>query len=309
MTSATGLGDDWYESAGVRAGPRRLLREEVHSGLLFFPPHLVPYWDHPLVGALPPHRKDELLARHLYQYLEFTSRFETRVVNRATEQIAEGHSGVDAARSVRLQAYRIYCDEAYHSLYSLDVVDQIATACGTAPLPYDFQPFLRRLDAAGEQLMPQEPGLAQMLQVVVFETLVTALLKDIPRDGRVLSLVRDTVRDHAKDEGRHHVFFSHFFGELWKQQDTTVRVRAARCLPELVRRSLLPYLEPLRRSLVAAGLTATQAQEVLYDSYPDDRVDAGIRDTARHSLRLFEDNGVLDVPGARDAFAAARLVD
>lgn len=307
--SVPGLGDDWYESAGVRAGPRRLLREELHGGRLFFPPRLVPYWDHPLVSALPQHRKDALLARHLFQYLEFTSHFETRVVNRATEQIAGGRSGVDVARSVRLQAYRIYCDEAYHSLYSLDAVDQIATASGTAPVPYDFQPFLRRLDAAGEQLMPGAPGLTQMLQVVVFETLITALLNDIPRDGRVLSLVRDIVRDHGRDEGRHHVFFSHFFGELWAQQDTTVRVRAARCLPELIRRSLLPYLEPLRRSLVATGLTAAEAREVLHDSYPDDRVDAGIRDTARHSLRLFEDNGVLDVPGARDAFAAARLVD
>jgi P-aminobenzoate N-oxygenase AurF len=309
MKGAAGLGDDWYASAGVRSGPRRLLREELRDGQLPFPPHLVPYWDHPLVGALPRRRREELLARHLFQYLEFTAHFETRVVNRATERIAGGRSGVAAARSVRLDAYRIYCDEAYHSLYSLDVVDQIATASGTEPPPYDFEPFLRRLDAAGERLLPGEAALAQLLQVVVFETLITAVLRDIPADRRVLTLVRDTVRDHAQDEGRHHVFFSRFFGELWAQQDTSVRVRAARCLPELIRRSLLPHLEPLHRSLTAAGLTAAKAREVLRDSYPDDRVSRHIRDTARHSVRLFESGGVFDVPGGRDAFAAARLVD
>ncbi|WP_059010054.1 diiron oxygenase [Streptomyces specialis] len=226
---------DWYERAGVRTGPRRRpgagLRDELDAGRLYFPPDLVPYHDHPLVQALPARRRDELLARHLFHYLTFTAHFETRVVNRATERIAGGRGGVETGTDVRLDAYRIYCDEGYHSLYSLDVVDQISTATGIAPLPYAFDPFLRRLDATGARAFPESPVLAQLLQVVVFETLITGILSDIPPDDRVLTVVRDIVRDHARDEGWHHAFFSRFFRELWAQQSAADRARIARCAP------------------------------------------------------------------------------
>lgn len=299
---------DWYDRAGVRGGPRRRLGDELAAGQLFFPPLLIPYGDHPLVRALPEPRRAEVFARHLFQYLGFTAQFETRVVNRATERIAGGRSGIDVGIPVRLDAYRIYCDEGYHSLYSLDVIDQISTASGISPTPYDFEPFLNRLDQVGEQALPGEPGLAPLLQVVVFEMLITAILNDVPKDPRVLTVVRDIVGDHARDEGWHHAFFARFFRELWAQQPTARRGRVARCLPALIRSSLLPDLRPVRASLAAAGLAPAVVAEVLRDAYPQDRVNTGIRTAARHAVRLFEESGVLEVPGGRDAFEAAELV-
>ncbi|MEV4438841.1 diiron oxygenase [Streptomyces sp. NPDC049577] len=301
-------GRDWYERAGVRGGPRRLLGDELRDGQLFFPPALVPYLDHPRVRALPGPGREALLARHLYHYLEFTAQFETRVVNRATERIAGGRSGLDLATATRLDAYRIYCDEGYHSLYSLDVVDQVSRASGITPLPYDFRPFLDRLDAVGREALPDEPLLAQLLQVVVFEMLITAILNDVPKDPRVLTLVRDVVRDHARDEGWHHAFFARFFRELWHGLTGPQRGRVARCLPGLIRSSLLPDRAPVRAALAAAGLGPTAVAEVVHDAYPRDRVDRGIRDAARHAVRLFEETGVLDVPGGRRAFETAELL-
>lgn len=306
--SAADAKREWYDRAGVRSGPRRRLGGELATGRLFFPPGLVPYWDHPRVRALPERRRAELLARHLFQYLGFTAQFETRVVNRATERIAGGRSGVDTGTPVRLDAYRIYVDEGYHSLYSLDIIDQISAASRIAPAPYDFAPFLSRLDHVGEQALPDEPVLAQLLQVVVFEMLITAILNDVPKDPRVLTVVRDVVRDHARDEGWHHVFFSRFFRELWAQQPAALRGRVARCLPGLIRSSLLPDLRPVRASLAAAGLAPAAVEEVVRDAYPADRVNAGIRSAARHAVRLFEEVGALSVPGGREAFEAAELL-
>ncbi|GAA2710057.1 MULTISPECIES: diiron oxygenase [Streptomyces] len=307
--TATGPGRDWYERAGVRSDPRRVLAGELDEGRLFFPPDLVPCLAHPAVAALPPERHTELLARHLYHYLGFTAQFETRVVNRATDAIAGGRSGLDLPTATRLDAYRIYVDEGYHSLYSLDVVDQVSRASGIAPAPYDFAPFLRRLDDAGARALPGERRLAQLLQVVVFETLITAILCDVPKDERVLTLVRDVVRDHARDEGWHHAFFSGFFRDLWAGQDAARRGRIARCLPELIRSSLLPDLRPVRASLTAAGLTPRQAEEVVHDTYPAHKVDRDVRTASRHAVRLFTETGVLDADGGRTAFAEARLVD
>jgi hypothetical protein len=91
--------------------------------------------------------------------------------------------------------------------------------------------------------------------VVVFETLVTSILKDIPKDPSVVGTVREIVRDHAEDEGRHHAYFAAFFKELCQGTRPELRVRAARCLPELVSRSLTPDLVPVRGSLGAEGWT------------------------------------------------------
>lgn len=300
-------GGDWYERATVRGTPRRTLDGELEAGRLFFPPTLVPYCDHPRVRELPEPARAALLARHLYHYLGFTAQFETRVVNRATERIAGGRSGMDLPTATRLDAYRIYCDEGYHSLFSLDVVDQIARASKIPPLAYDFGPYLARLDAVGEHALPDEPVLARLLQVVVFETLITAILNDVPKDPRVLTLVRETVRDHARDEAWHHAFFTRFFRELWARESAGRRERIARCLPGLIRSSLLPDLRPVRASLAAAGLGPRAVAEVVRDAYPADTVDEGIRASSRHAVRLFEETGVMDVAGGREAFEAAGL--
>ncbi|MEU7577107.1 diiron oxygenase [Streptomyces sp. NPDC041068] len=299
---------DWYERSGVRSGPHRTVSGPLDPATRFFPHHLVPYWDHPLVRALPDRRRHELLARHLYHYLTFTAHFETRVVNRATERIADGRTGLALPASVRLDAYRIYCDEGYHALFSLEVVEQIAEATGIPPLPYAFDPFLSQLDGIGAELLAGEPVLAQLLQVVVFETLVTSVLSEVPKDRAVLPVVREIVRDHARDEGHHHVYFSRFFERLWSDLSTPLKRRAARCLPELIVSSLTPDLRPVGAALTVAGLDQDAVREVIADSYRTPRSKAALRSTARHGVRLFRDTGVLELPGATEAFAAAGLL-
>jgi hypothetical protein len=123
----------------------------------------------------------------------------------------------------------------------------------------------------------------------------------------VIDVVRDTVRDHAEDEGRHFVYFSQFFKELWAKLDVRTQRKIAYCLPELIYRSLSPELSPVRRSLALTPLMHKEIDEILAESYADSRVSKSIRDSARHSVRLFESVGVLDIPGAREAFEAVGL--
>ncbi len=301
----------WFERAGVRKDPHRLgggIGRQLRDGKAFFPAALMPYLAHPLVRSLPPERRRALAARHLYQYLEFTAHFETRVVNRAMALIATGGTHAGLTGSAREDALKIYTDEGWHALHSLDLVAQLAAATDIPALPYDFGPYLARLDTVGDDLLPGQPVLAQLLQVVVFETLVTSILCEVPADHSVLSIVRETVADHARDEGRHHAYFAAFFRELWASLGPAERTGAARCLPQLIRRSLDPDPTPVRAALLAAGLSARQVGAVLAESYPQDARSAEIARSARHSVWLFRDCGVLDVPGARDAFGTAGLL-
>ncbi|HEX5811337.1 MAG TPA: hypothetical protein VFY38_04500, partial [Pseudonocardia sp.] len=106
----------WYATSGVRTGVRRMFRDETDQGKVFFPDALVPYLAHDAVRELPPPRRRELALRHLYQFLLATTHVETRIVNRTAELVADGRSGVELPYAARLDAFKVYCDEGYHSL-------------------------------------------------------------------------------------------------------------------------------------------------------------------------------------------------
>ena len=123
---------------------------------------MVPYLAHDEVRLLPPGRQRELTVRHLYQFLLTTTHLETRMVNRAAEMIALGQSGVELPVQVRMDAFKVYCDEGYHALYSLDLADQIAAVTGIAVQPCDYGGLVTDVAEAGRRLMPGEPRLARL---------------------------------------------------------------------------------------------------------------------------------------------------
>jgi len=297
----------WYDNAGVRAGVRRIFHDETDQGKVFFPARLVPYLSHEAVRVLPEERRRELTVRHLYQFLLSTTHLETRVVNRGAELIAGDRSGVTLPPATRLDAYKVYCDEGYHALYSLDLATQIGEVTGIPVPRWNYGGFVTRLTESAAAALPAEPVLAALLPVVVFETLITAVLNEVPPDDTVVTAVRETMRDHAHDEGHHHRFFTRFFHELWRQLDRDLRVAVAAALPRLIRGCLLWDVEPVRMSLELAGVAA--ATEVVQDCYGGSAGDERIRDIARATLRMCASAGVLDVPGARAAFVAAGLLE
>ncbi|MGW1516626.1 diiron oxygenase [Streptomyces sp. NPDC002287] len=307
MSTAPGPLDRWYETAGVRGGVRRIFHAEAEQGRVFFPDALVPHLAHPEVKSLAPERIREVSVRHLYQFLHATTHLETRVVNGAAEPVANSNSGLHFPTALRMDAFKVYCDEGYHALYSLDLADQVAAVTGIAVPDVDYGGFVTALQDTGRRLLPEDPVLAGQLQAVVFETLITAVLNEVPQDPTVVSTVRELMRDHAKDEGRHHRFFSAFFLELWARLDGRRRVLAARALPAMIRAALDWDLEPVRVSLRLAGLDEERIEAVLADSYGGSAGVDRIQTISRSTLRLCAQAGAFDLPGVTDAFAAYGL--
>jgi P-aminobenzoate N-oxygenase AurF len=256
--------DDWYDTAGVRGSSRRLFSEEREEGLALFSAAEVPELSHPLVAERGTPIRDFLLTQKLYQYLLFTVHLETRVVNRALERIGNGRLGMSVRDLIRLDAYKIYTDEAYHALSNLDLLRQVATATGILPGEYRFDPVISALDGPGAAL---PDGLGQLLQAVVFETMVTSILDVLPRDTTVATVVRTVVADHADDERRHHAYFALLFPEIWQQLDIHLRAQAASYLPGVVRTCLKPDLGYAHQALRVAGLQPTEADRILTETY------------------------------------------
>ncbi|GIH02017.1 hypothetical protein Rhe02_00840 [Rhizocola hellebori] len=298
--------DTWYEAAGVRNQIRRMLTEDRELGLVPFPEHLTPFLDHRHVKELGPQARQVLLTRQLYQYMLFTVNLETRVVNRGMLLVSEDR---EAGRGIRQDALKIYIDEGYHALYSMDVLHQIEESSGVTALPYHFAPRLRRLDEVAGHFLAQQRELAHVLQVAAFETMVTSLLLEIPRDRGVYHLVREVVGDHARDEAQHHAFFVRYFRELWTHLPTSIRPAVARAMPHFIDACVRPDLAPIRESLAAVGLSAMDVEEVIADSYPEAVLRDTVRTAGRHTLKLCESVGAFDLPGARDELHRLGLAD
>ncbi|GAA3570741.1 diiron oxygenase [Streptomyces osmaniensis] len=297
----------WYSKASVRKSPRRMV-EEGDDDAFFFSPELVPVARHPLVMELPPGTFREILLQHLYRYLDFTAKLEYLVVNRTALGIAQGSVRVDIPEEMRLDAYKIYCDEAYHTLFSVDLLQQVQQRSGVrAKLPEEPY-FLTRLRQYLETLDASRRPLVELLFVVVSETLISASLAEVPADDGVHPTVRAVIRDHAADEGRHHTYFAMLVRYLWAQLDDEARRFASRIVPTLINFFLAPDTPALLDELRGYGVKADTAQQILAETYTAEALATHARITARQTVRIFAALGALDDSAARDAFENSGLL-
>jgi hypothetical protein len=297
----------WYERSTVRSQPRRVL-SAAETAQHFFSPDLVPVARHPLVRGLAPERFRTLLVQHLYRYLDFTSRLEHVVVNRTVLGIAHDTLGLRLPEAMRLDAYKIYCDEAYHALFSADLIVQVRDATGIRPALSPEPFFLHRLAAVRAAADERTKPLVDLMFVIISETLISATLAEVPDDPEVAGAVRAVLRDHLADEGRHHRYFALFLQQLWTQLDHGDRRAAALLVPALVDCFLRPDESAVRDDLLAAGLSRSDSEQVIAEVFPPDLVQGYTWSTTRQMVRYFAQLGALDDPEVEAVFAAGGLV-
>ncbi|MFD7510570.1 diiron oxygenase [Streptomyces sp. NPDC059853] len=298
----------WYERASVRHAPRRILEKQPDEFTYFFPPELVPIAQHSLVQALPPPIFEQVLIQHLYRYLDFTAKLEYLVVNRTILGIAHGSVRVDMPDEMRFDALKMYCDEAYHSLFSVDLARQVHEQTGIAARLPERPYFLRRLELTIENAGPDLRNLTELLFVIVSETLISATLAEIPSGHRVVPVVRDTIRDHALDEGRHHAYFATLLRRLWGQLAPTTRHQAALLTPSLIDAFLRPDIEEIRKELHGYGLGRDDTEQVIGEVLSERVVQEHTALTAQQTVRYFESVGALEIPEVREEFYKYGLV-
>jgi hypothetical protein len=290
----------WDTRASVRTATRRIFNPS-EAGRVYFPGWASPYLSHPHVIALDDAARKRLAIDYLYQYLLFTVRLEVEIVNDVVGRLATGSIG-DLPPDARARALQIYCDEAYHAVANLDLLEQVA-ACTAVPVPAaGFDDVSGSLVAIGERLLPGNPELAEQLRVIVFETVVTSILSAVSRDPTVFSAIREVVHDHAVDERRHHAFFIRYLTILWPQIPGQLRPAVAACIPELISACLRWDARPARASLDRVGLSAGEVAEVIADCYSEPRVAASLRRSARHLIARCGDLGVTQLPAGAAAF-------
>jgi P-aminobenzoate N-oxygenase AurF len=200
-------------------------------------------------------------------------------------------------------------DESHHAYVAIELIKRIPGFSELPPLTASQPPFLRGLEEL-ERGLPT--GFADDLLVAfvsISETLITSILRGIPRDPRVVSAVRNTVRDHCIDEARHHSYFVYVVHQHWASSTPDQREILAPLYAKLIRLFLDPNIDLCRAWLLEAGLDPHDAEVVLQDYYSPERVAATVRADSFPTLKLMERVGILDHPTARLAFAKQKLID
>ena len=300
----------WEDLASVRRKPRRDFVPGDETSDVFFPPELYPVVLHPMVAAKGEVVVKALLLCRLYDYLDFTTELENLAVIPVATKISRGRSGLILPAQMKADAYKIVTDEAWHAQFSHDFARQIE-ASTTVPhhVPEDAPNFVRRLDELREQLPHDVRGVEALLFAIVSETLISGILSDIPRDERLPGSVRELVRDHAADEGRHHQYFRTLLKHLWPALSPHERRAIGPHVPAAVQAFLEPDYEQTFRHLRGIGLTDDECAQVIAESWPPHTVRRTIADAARPVVRYFAEAGALDDSRTRDSFELAGLWD
>src|SRR5262249_6641134 len=152
---------------------------------------LTPVARHPLVRERGESAVRRVLIQRLHLYLAFTAELEQGAVTPVTQLICRRRIGFDLPEGMVEDAYKICTDEAWHAQFSDDLMRQVQDATGVPPALSGMPRFFQRLEEIQSTVPSDLHGLANIFFTIVSETLISAILSQIPRDTRVVTAVRD----------------------------------------------------------------------------------------------------------------------
>jgi hypothetical protein len=117
------------------------------------------------------------------------------------------------------------------------------------------------------------------------------------------------VADHARDEARHHAYFSHLFKTLWPQLPAPDQRELGVLLPRFITIFLEPDQGALMTMLASLGLSEGQAAQAIAGTYTPSAVLQDMRRASQATVRLFRATGVFDNAAISQAFYEHNLAE
>ncbi len=299
--------DHWLDRATVRHAPLPLIEELESLDKVFFSEDEVATLAHPLIADRGSDLKRTLLIQHLFTFMHFTDHLELKAVNPVVQRIAHGEMDIMVSDSTREEAHMTYADEAWHALVCNNVMRQVQGVTGTVPAYRGPPRFLSRLNELQAHLSPPIRRLSEFLFVVVSETMISKTLSKVPKDTNVVTAVREMLRHHSIDEGRHHRFFSQLFEQLWPALTAHQKEKVGVLLPEFIRAFIDPDTEAIKAMLGEQRFTAKEIGQIIHETFPPRLLELWSQEASKSTLSLFERNGVFEDARTSDAFVAAGL--
>jgi len=254
-------------------------------------------------------RVNSILTNHLYRYLDFTTKLEIVAVNDTVKDLALGHSVINPSEEMKIDALKIYTDEAYHALFSADLFDQLKKMSGVHPVVPKVPYFLSTLNSIiAEYASESERNLLKLIFVIVSETLITSSLTDIRKDENLPEAVRDVIRDHAMDEARHHAFFSGLLLSIWPMLDRQTRIHCLTRIPDFIFAFVHPDKDAITAELHSVGFSRSDADVIVNETYTQPMVESYARGTSSRLMGYVSNLDEFTAPEVQEAFEKTGLI-
>lgn len=238
---------NWEKNATLRNSPIRNLDSLDKSR--FFSPSVSPLLNLNFIKELSDGDLKYIEIQLLYRYLEFTEYLETKLVNPELLKIVNDDYGIGFPQLMRVNAYKIYCDEAFHALQAFNMIDQVHQTTGVSSLNYNID-LKDRLDSLEEAMHPSIKDYFKLFFVTVSECLVSQELNGYVKDESVHTEVISLMRDHAKDEAFHAAFFVEVLTFLHKKLGRINFQYFVDLIPDMLVAYLLPDEGDIKRILL-----------------------------------------------------------
>lgn len=212
---------NWDQFAAVRTKPNtyRTTTDGFDQALRdkrWFLPAGVPVLMHPLLKNITQSQEQYLLGRFLLQFLEYGTVLEHEFVNTILAELALGEAGIPLADQMRVDAFKIYTDEAYHACFNMEATQQIRNYIGLSMA--DAWPLQNTRLMGLLKLIPdnksKESFLIRFGIAAISETVAAKELSETMQ-GIVIDPIYDLFVDHAEDEKKHCMYFSTLIEVVW----------------------------------------------------------------------------------------------
>jgi hypothetical protein len=297
---------DWHEKAWIRRGEKH--SAEFDRDQDFFSRDLVPLLSHAGASQLNEDQQQEILIHSLYNYLNFTVELETGPVNEVCNKLRDVNFLDWLPTSLKEDALRIYTDEGGHAEMSEELLVRVRQFTGVVPMTVRPQ-FLRVLDKLKRDRLVISSDFVTLLFVIVSETLITGSLNRLPNDQRVQSVVRSVAGHHAKDESKHHAYFSRLLPMVWNRLPNPLKHEGVLLFPHLLKAFLEIDTRATHKIAERYPTAFPNPGDVVQSIASSPEALDTVRKSARPTITLLKREGILDEPGAREALVGAGLIE
>src|SRR3990167_4927750 len=302
--------DNWDSVSSVRSKPNKYQMTSEHldaelNERRWFIKEGVPILEHPLLKGMDRECEQYLLGRFLLQFLEYGTILEHEFVNTILADRGLGESGVHIPDRMRVDAFKIYTDEAYHAQFNMEATQQIRDYIG---MPVSEAWPLQNSRLIGlRKLIPQNKSRENFLVrfgiVVASETIAPKELTETMK-GIVIEPIYNLFVDHAEDEKKHCMYFSALFEVVWNYLSDDEKQYLGLIFPKILKSFVDINKVALFDALAKIGVDKQSAKMIIDDSYPEDFCVKRALSVASSTFFNLERLGVYSISGVRDAFKA-----
>jgi len=298
----------WEKHSTIRSRPRRLVEAKERNSD-FYPRSWQPLVAHPLVRARGEEAIRFILIQTMIKFMLDISVLETEMVNKGALLVAhDKFSFCHFPKPLRLDAFLIIIDEAYHAYVAVDFLDQVCEVSGVKAL--NFPKKTAVVDAMNTiklQLPEVQREAFELIVVCIGEHILTKELLNLKNEADVSPTLLQVMSDHLFDEGRHATVFAYVLEFFWSSMPTSFRENIGPLLPKFLKAYFGKdiQIECHKMMLAALDFSKQEIQTIIDDTHVE-FCDSGM--SHNHSivdnlLTLFQKCGVFE---DRETLAAFR---